>query len=93
MNFIQALKALKLGHELRDPKTWKDRHQLLNAVSFITLMVINWLVPDTTISEEVLTNINEGVVFFMLAFNAYLIPATTKKTGVGDDDETEVPAE
>jgi hypothetical protein len=82
MNFLDVLKALKLGHEVRDPKTWKNRQQLLNVVSFLTLMGVNQFLPEATVSEDMLTYINGGIVSFMMAFNAYLIPATSKKIGV-----------
>lgn len=86
MNLIIVWQALKKGKELKNVTGWKN-FQITTTLVGGLLASICYLLPlfgvDIVVSEEMLDNIAKGISSVLVLLNAYLIPATTKKTGLG----------
>lgn len=84
MNWIKAIfTVLRQGEALSDAKTWKDRHQTINALLAICIVFVPVLSKyGIVISTEDVTNIVVGIATIGGIVTAYLVPATSEKTGL-----------
>lgn len=74
-------KVLKAGESLKDPATWKNRQLLMNILSAIAITVLKFSgveIPDADVNSIIY-----GIVVLITTINAYFIPATSEKVGVG----------
>lgn len=84
MNWIKAIfVVLRQGEALSNVKTWKDRHQAINALLGILAVATPVLAHyGLVVSPEDAASIAAGVAAVGGLVTAYLVPATTDKTGL-----------
>ena len=78
------LAALRHGTNLTDPKVWKVRQNLINALIGLIGAIAVFLPETIGMSDEDILSIAGGIATIAGLFNVYITTATTDKIGVSD---------
>lgn len=76
------LKALKLGESLKNPEAWKSAQVLTTAIGGMLYLLLPYLPENIAPTPEVLDVIINAIVGVIVAVNAYITLASSKKVGV-----------
>ena len=79
--FGKALKALRVGHRLADPATWKNRQTAANAVLAALALAVS-MTPNLEINDADLALIAGGIAAVV---NIVLTIVTSKKVGLKEE--------
>jgi len=75
-----AGKAIQAGESLKDPAAWKNKQQLMNALTIILGVVPTFI--DIDLAEADINAISYGVATGVAVVNLYLTAATSTKVGL-----------
>ena len=82
----ELFEAIDAGKELRNPAAWKRGQHFTNLVTAVVVagvMLVKHLFPSISLPDSIESTLVEIVVPAALAINLYLVPATTRKIGIG----------
>lgn len=84
MNLLEKIftigRVLRAGESLKDPKGWKEKQIVFNAVLIILGAIPQFINID--VSESDLNAISYGIATVMGLLNTYLTAATSDKVGM-----------
>lgn len=86
-NFIEAL---RLGHMLRDPTSWKNRQLVINAIAAILGFIValaNLFGFPINLDAETTAAVGSVVWTIVSLFNGWATVATTEKIGLLPDNK------
>lgn len=79
---LDFFKALKLGNELSDPATWKNRAVLTTVIGGLLYIIVPYLPASIAPTPEVTDLITDAIISIVAVVNSYLMIATSKKVGL-----------
>ena len=89
MNVGNAITALRAGWILKDPETWKNRQNAVNALTGLIAVVVaiaKGFGYDIPVTDEILGAAAAGVWAIVSMFNVWGTTATTAKVGLRAKD-------
>ena len=85
MIITDAIKALQVGQELKDPAKWKAGQDLTNKVYVVLIFAVGLIrtqVDDLQVTDAQLLAIAGAIGAILAVINSFLTNATTKKIGI-----------
>lgn len=83
MSLTKIFKALRVGEQLADPATWKNKQKLVNALIAIIGLAAAFFPEYINLSEEDTVKLAGALAVLFGVGNTVFINATSKKVGVG----------
>jgi len=90
MNFMNLINVLRVGYELKNSATWKDRQKTISLVVVLLGVLVPFLPKlgvNIVLSQDDIFILASAVSVILGIVNTFLTVATSSKIGIGSNKE------